>query len=171
MRMEPLNNITHGWEANIRNKGILGDLTELANVINARVFGLLHWEIKNILSSALKGCTRCMAFPFFGGLSFLLSLFYLLSCHFLLWLILDGWRRSVGNSTCEIVSQIFALTRLTIWSNSPRHGLLLVIFTWWKHLSCSDMIHRIEDLESMVSFVFAFGEYPQKASIVDFIWL
>ena len=34
--------------ANIRYQGFLGEHTELANVIDTGVVGLLHWEGKNI---------------------------------------------------------------------------------------------------------------------------
>ena len=40
---------------------------------------------------------------------------------------LDGKRRSVVISICDIVLQIFSLTRFTMWTNSPRHGVALVL--------------------------------------------
>ena len=35
------------WD-NIRYQGFFGDRTELENLIDSRVVGLLHWEVKNV---------------------------------------------------------------------------------------------------------------------------
>ena len=82
MQIEPLEDITHVWEANSKSQGTLGDFTELANVINARVVGLLHWEVKNIYEFCTVRLHQVYGFSFLLGeiIPVVTVLTFVLSC-------------------------------------------------------------------------------------------
>ena len=160
---------------NIRHQGIFRYLTKLVNAIDSRFVGLLHWGVEKIFQIFTVMLYQAGGFYLVLGKDTTCCQFSLLLCALPLWLFLDVWRRYALTSIHEIISQIFALTRLTIWTNSPIHGVSPVTFTCKKRLARSKMIHKIEYLESMVIFIPAFrtGSSPRRPLFlhaVSFEW-
>ena len=115
--------------AHVRYEGILRDSAVLANAVETGVICILHGLVKELLQILAVGLDLACASPLFQGSASVTVILVVSTVlvaapgHFF-----EGLSNSVGTSMCKIISQLLVLTRLTMWMNSPKHGVSPVIF-------------------------------------------